>query len=286
MFIQTQTRVREATPNDLRRLANLIHFEAYVHSHLDYRPPLDWMGRAPFLIVEQNKPITAALACPPDPPQVAWLRLFAASGRGHLANAWTLVWEEARARLGEIRTPLWTAAIPMQTWFEDLLLTSHFKLSHRIVTLHWEPDSLPPITAPADTLIRPMTLDDLERVERVDITAFPPIWQHSRAYLELAFRQAAIASVAETGGRIVGYQISTATPLGGHLARLAVEPQRQGHGIGHALLHDVLAQFMRRGARAVTVNTQTNNHASLAVYQKMGFTRTSEEYPVYQIDLK
>jgi ribosomal protein S18 acetylase RimI-like enzyme len=73
--------------------------------------------------------------------------------------------------------------------------------------------------------------------------------------------------------------------LGGHLARLAVEPQQQGQGIGQALLQDLLAQFVRRGARAVTVNTQKNNQASLTLYQRMGFMATREEYPIYQIDL-
>jgi ribosomal protein S18 acetylase RimI-like enzyme len=173
----------------------------------------------------------------------------------------------------------------MQTWFEELLQGQGFELSHRIITLHWERAPLPPASEADGALIRPMTLDDLGKVERVDVAAFPPIWQHSRAYLELAFRQAAIAAVAEKDGRLVGYQISTATPLGGHLARLAVEPGMQGHGIGRALLQDLLAQFMRRGARAVTVNTQTNNQASLALYQRMGFVPTREEYPVYQTNL-
>jgi len=37
----------------------------------------------------------------------------------------------------------------------------------------------------------------------------------------------------------------------------------------------------RRGADLITVNTQNNNHSSLALYQKMGFFRTGEEYPVF-----
>jgi ribosomal protein S18 acetylase RimI-like enzyme len=44
----------------------------------------------------------------------------------------------------------------------------------------------------------------------------------------------------------------------------------------------MLSQFDRRGAQAVTVNTQQDNIASLSLYQKAGFRRTGEEYPVYQ----
>ncbi|MFM8320336.1 MAG: GNAT family N-acetyltransferase, partial [Chloroflexota bacterium] len=125
---------------------------------------------------------------------------------------------------------------------------------------------------------------DLAQVLEIDRAAFPLLWQNSYAYLELAFNQAAVAGLALLDGRPVGYQISTATALGGHLARLAVLPELHGHGIGYALTADLLEQFLQRGARSVTVNTQQNNAASLALYEKIGFLRTGEEYPIYQID--
>jgi ribosomal protein S18 acetylase RimI-like enzyme len=127
-----------------------------------------------------------------------------------------------------------------------------------------------------------MTLQDLGTVERVDVEAFGLVWQNSLSSLEVAFRQAAVATIAEVGGEIAGYQISTATPMGGHLARLAVKPVFQGLGFGYALLDDLLVQFEQRGAHSVTVNTQHDNLASLALYEKAGFKRIGEEYPVYQ----
>jgi ribosomal protein S18 acetylase RimI-like enzyme len=127
-----------------------------------------------------------------------------------------------------------------------------------------------------------MTLSDLKAVEAVDVEAFSSIWQNSLSSLEVAFRQAAVATVAEVDGQIVGYQISTATPVGGHLARLAVKPKFQHQGIGSGLLTDLLAQFELRGANSVTVNTQHDNLVSLTLYEKAGFKRIGEEYPVYQ----
>jgi ribosomal protein S18 acetylase RimI-like enzyme len=129
-------------------------------------------------------------------------------------------------------------------------------------------------------------LEDLKAVRVIDAAAFVPIWQNSQAYLEIAFRQASIATVAEQSGALVGYQISTATPMGGHLARLAVLPFHQGRGLGYALLHDLLTQFSRRGARSISVNTQKDNLASLALYKKAGFRLTGEEYPIYQLAMK
>jgi ribosomal-protein-alanine N-acetyltransferase len=100
--------------------------------------------------------------------------------------------------------------------------------------------------------------------------------------LETAFQQATIATVAEDEDGIIGYQISTAGSSGGHLARLAVHPKVQGRGIGYALARDMLSQFYRRGALKVSVNTQIENEASLALYQKVGFRQTGEVYSLFE----
>jgi ribosomal-protein-alanine N-acetyltransferase len=282
MLIKMHSSVREATTSDLQKLANLIHFEAHIHRHLDYRPPLDWVGERPFLVLERNRSIIAALACPPDPPQVAWIRLFAASSQTLIWQAWEALHQEAMIYLKAMPELRWLAAIPMHRWFEDLLVGSSFEYTHSITMLSWENHPLPEITVNRELNIRPMSIDDLPAVQRVDAASFSPIWQNSLPYLELAFRQAAIATVAEREGQIIGYQISTSTPMGGHLARLAVDPQCQGQGVGQHLLHDLLTQFIRRGAHTVTVNTQKDNNASIALYRRMGFEFTGEEYPVYQ----
>ena len=137
--------------------------------------------------------------------------------------------------------------------------------------LSWDCVDIPPEPRPSALILRPMNLDDLNAVCRIDQAAFTPLWQNSLDYLELAFRQAAVATVAEIENRMVGYQISTATPIGGHLARLAVLPNIQGQGIGYTLVQDLLNQFYRRGAQKVTVNTQKDNLASLALYRETEF---------------
>jgi ribosomal protein S18 acetylase RimI-like enzyme len=119
-------------------------------------------------------------------------------------------------------------------------------------------------------------------VHTLDLAAFGLLWRISLDTLTNAYQQACEAAVVEVDGEMVGYQISTAGPMGGHLARLAVLPSYQGKGIGSALVHDVLEKFERRGTVRVTVNTQRDNHSSLRMYEKAGFRPTSEIYPVYQ----
>ncbi len=276
--------VRQATEEDRQKLAMLVHFEVYVHRHLDWRSPLDWLGYQPYLIAEKDERVVAALACPPDPPNVSWLRLFAVSSQISLEKAWKVLWPAARDACLEMKSIERIAVIPLQRWFRALLRESEFSLTHRVVMLNWVHRHNMPDTKPefGDIIVRPMNFDDLPVVHEVDSAAFKHEWKNSQSSLELAFRQASIATVAELNGVLVGYQISTASPVGGHLARLAVVPGFQRKGIGSALVQDMLWQFERRGAEKVTVNTQEDNQASLSLYQKAGFELTGEAYPVFQ----
>lgn len=277
-----QAIVRSATPKDIQRLANIIHFEPHVHRHLDWRPPLDWISYPPYLVADSNAEIKAVLACPPDPPNVAWIRLFAVKSTYSLQTAWDDLWPAALEMLRTSLDPVMAAAIPLQTWMRQLLESSDFNMTHKVVVLEWRPGTPQKRRSILPSIIRPMNLDDLGEVEKIDSKAFGLVWQNSRSGLELAYRQSTIATVAEEDGDLIGYQISTATAMGGHLARLAVDPEHQGKGVGHALLQDMLYQFERRGAHNVTVNTQNDNLISLSLYQNAGFKRTGEEYPVYQ----
>ena len=277
-----QLTVRPVSDKDLQRLANLIHFEAHVHRHLDWRAPLDWVGYHPYLVAEHNNEILAALACPPDPPAVAWIRLFATSSEISVKLAWEELWYAAYDQICNLSDAVLVAAIPLQNWFRKLVEKSEFKRSHDVIVLSWRRAPRPAVTRAHPGFIRTMELRDIHAVEELDRAAFGLIWQNSYSSLEVAFRQSAVATVLEDDGEIIGYQISTSTPVGGHLARLGVLPQYQGRGIGYAILDDLLVQFERRGAQSVTVNTQNDNLSSLALYKKAGFKRTGEEYPVYQ----
>ena len=282
MIARLQISYREATAGDKKQLANLIHFEPYVHRHLDWRPALDWVGYHPYRLAEMGDRLVAALACPPEPPNVAWIRLFAASNLLPVDQAWELLWSDVLDSLALRDQHPVVAAIPLQRWFQNLLEESEFEQTHRVIMLDWKPGKRPEPKTVDGVTVRPMNYDDLAEVAVVDHAAFPSLWHSSQSCLELAFSQAAVATIAEMDGRMLAYQISTATPMGGHLARLAVSPRIQGRGIGYLLVDDLLAQFERKGAHSLTVNTQHDNLASLALYEKAGFRRTGEEYPVYQ----
>ncbi len=279
-MISEHVAVRPARETDQARISNLIYFEPYVHRHLDWRAPLDWLGAPEYWVTEHNGRLTSVLACPPDPASIAWIRLFGRSSSVSIGQSWQPLWETACEYLSHA-PEITVAAIVMQEWLKPVLEASGFQVTQRIVLLEHHLHSLPEKRDDSGLTIRAMTAQDLPEVARIDADAFAPLWQNSLTALQHAFSQAGIATVAYLNENMVGYQISTHNAYGAHLARLAVRGNHQGRGIGYVMLHDLLSRIQNMGVRRLTVNTQQDNRASLALYQRMGFVLSGEQYPVY-----
>lgn len=277
------TLVRPADPGDHQQLSNLIFFESRLHRHLDWRSPLEWLGAPFYWALEDGGQITAALACPIEVVGIAWVRLFVFTGRWSAENAWDLLWSAAKQEIAQANGAK-VAAIAIQPWFQDVLSASGFENRQQIVMLEWR-YQLHTLYQASGIRIRKMTADDLPEVEKTDAASFNPLWQNPLETLQRAFAQALYATVAENENGIIGYQISTGGGQRAHLARLAVHPAVQGKGAGRALLSDLFRYITYAGISRLSVNTQSDNQVSLSLYQRMGFVRTGEQYPVYMIDV-
>jgi ribosomal protein S18 acetylase RimI-like enzyme len=280
------TLVRRADPSDHQQLSNLIFFESRLHRHLDWRSPLEWLGAPFYWALEEGGQITAALACPPERAGIAWVRLFVYTGRWSAQDAWNLMWPTARdeiARAGGAKV----SAIAIQPWFQELLAASRFENRQQIVMLEWRGFASQPAVAreSGGIHLRRMTEADLPEVEKTDAASFDPLWQNPLETIRKAFAQALYATVAENETGIIGYQLSTGGGQRAHLARLAVHPSVQGRGAGRALLSDLFQYLTYAGIPRLSVNTQSDNQVSLSLYQRTGFIRTGEEYPVYTFDV-
>lgn len=281
MITQVGYSIRPATEEDRFQLVSLIQLEPYVHRHLDWRAPIDWLGKKPYYVAEKDDQLVAALACPADPPGVAWIRTFACAGSVNTWPYWKQLWAAARDELSP-EGGIHIAAIPLFSWFRQILVKSGFDHTHKVVVLAWDLQALPKEEPNLGVGLEAMTPRDLERVAEVDNAAFETIWRNSENALALAHKQSVCATVARGADGVVGYQITTQSPYGWHLARLAVHPDYQRQGIAFAILRELLMQATKRGQSQVTVNTQHNNPASLRLYRQIGFRQTGEEYPVYQ----
>jgi len=278
--------VRQLTAADLNSLSFLTNNAEYVHRHLDWRSPLDWMGTIPFLGIERQNRLLSVLACPYVQASVGWIRLFAFLNWNspQLRESWNLLFQQLMDTHA-YPSGYVLAALGLQSWFSELLTGSGFTLRQKIIVLQWLDQIPQPRQIPSEIIIRTMRQSDLDRVLVVDNLAFDHIWQHTQEELGLAYHQASYATVAEMNEEIVGYQISTGTQFHAHLARLAVDPGLQRLSIGYGIVRDLLCHFTEAGISNITVNTQSDNFGSLALYQKMGFYRTGDEFPVYTFSL-
>ncbi len=259
-------------------MRRLLEDAPFRHEHLDWIHALDLIEQPPFLVAETGGGVVACLACPPDVPGSAWLRLFLVGRRTRPSQAWAALWEAASRLLAESGVTQ-AAALPVRERLVPLIVDSGFRCSDEVVFLVWE--GPPPAPAAAAAEVRGLAPADLDAVVAVDHQAFVPLWQLSERSLQRALDQSAVATVALVDGTIVGYQICTGSGLGAHLARLAVDPRYQRQGVARLLVTDALRQLHRRGFDRTTVNTQESNQPSLALYAQLGFRRTGQDYPVY-----
>jgi ribosomal protein S18 acetylase RimI-like enzyme len=273
--------LRQVTREDFPSIRELLEHKEYLHRHLDWRTPTDWLGSQPFTLLEKDGKPQAALAFPEDPPGVAWIRLFVIVPGMRPSQTWRLLFQQGLETCSLANPPA-IVSVATQGWYSDLLRQNDFSHHQDIVVLEWSSLAMPDAVAVPDITIYPMQFYDIETVAQVDQKSFETIWQNSADGLKAAFYQADYSTIVVHEGAIVGYQISSATPFSAHLARLAVLPAMQQRGIGRLLVNDMLRHFLKRGIRQITVNTQHNNRASLSIYKKTGFKLTGEHFPVFK----
>lgn len=162
----------------------------------------------------------------------------------------------------------------------DILEDNGFTLDEQIITLQRQGDQLPP-SRPYSVTVSPLTEADLPALVAVDNSAFLSPWQMTFDDLQSARNIALVATGAYLDGELVGYQMTTHYQTIGHLARLAVIPSQQGHGVAHALLEDLLRRLFAHGIYHLSVNTQFSNKRSQALYERFGFRRNGYDLPVW-----
>lgn len=128
---------------------------------------------------------------------------------------------------------------------------------------------------------------DRTAVLGVDEAAFPDFWHLDGPGLDDAIgatpsARFRVAHRPEDPHAIVGYAVTGRAGPRGYLQRLAVDPSAQRAGVGTVLVADALRWLRRWSAREVLVNTQEDNGAAMALYERLGFRRQAEGLAVLQ----
>lgn len=140
-------------------------------------------------------------------------------------------------------------------------------------------------TPPAGRPTRPMLPWHHSAAAVVDRDAFGPLWGNDAASLRDIRRATPRhhARVLRDGRTIVGFAISGAAGDHGYLQRLAVSSTRRRAGFATDLVADALRWMQTEGLTSVLVNTGVDNVAALALYERFGFRRLTDELTIAEL---
>lgn len=112
--------------------------------------------------------------------------------------------------------------------------------------------------------------EDIEALLELDGLCFDRFWRYDQDRMErsLAHERVVIARSAEGA---IGYTLSTVRRGSGLLGRIGVAPGHRSRGVGRMLVVEATDALAARGADAVMLWTQRDNHAARALYTASGF---------------
>jgi ribosomal-protein-alanine N-acetyltransferase len=131
-------------------------------------------------------------------------------------------------------------------------------------------------------LIRPMELDDVPEVARLEQASYPYPW--SEGVIRDSVRVGYLCKVMEIDVVIAGYSIIAAGAGEAHLLNLCVRESFRHRGLGTRLLLRVLTQAAAAGARVIFLEVRPTNHAAIRLYQMHHFVQIGVRRGYYQAD--
>lgn len=118
-------------------------------------------------------------------------------------------------------------------------------------------------------MLRPMRVEDLKNVTRIDLVSHPQYWL--RARFEEALRCRDWAMVSEASGQILGYCVSHIGAECVEVFNLTVAPLARRHGIAKMLLMAVCSAGYVAGCWGVVLQVREMNLSAHKLYKWFGF---------------
>lgn len=119
-------------------------------------------------------------------------------------------------------------------------------------------------------IIRPMTIDDVDEVYKVEEDCFVDPWSKDSIRKELK-NDLARYLVAELDNKIVGYVGVWFVVDEGHITNVAVHSDYRGKKIGDRLVKEMVELCKENNLVAMTLEVRTSNTVAQNLYRKYGF---------------
>ncbi len=133
---------------------------------------------------------------------------------------------------------------------------------------------LPPTSEsphPPAVILRPMRLEDIEHVSRLERRCYTLPWSSSAYATEVGNPSAYYTVATEMDNTILGYAGMWVIMDELHITTIAVDPIQRGRKIGERLLLDLIEEGMARGAERATLEVRERNIVAHNLYLKYGF---------------
>jgi len=127
---------------------------------------------------------------------------------------------------------------------------------------------LPP---PAAVTLRPMRLDDIEHVSRLERRCYTLPWSSSAYVTEVGNPNAYYIVAVLPDGTVAGYAGMWVIMDELHITTIAVNPVQRGLKIGERLLLELVEEGVLRGAERATLEVRERNTVAHNLYLKYGF---------------
>ena len=281
-----QAGAREARPSDRAALTSLL--------------ARTWRRHGSAALEDQAELLSNGMSTilPSRDDAQGFLGLYLRAPAGEPPHVWVdvnLVAVEPSGRVDGALTPLVRAAVPVLRragatgivclappgWLQEGLARAGFAEEDQVITYAYA-DYLRLLSSDQPAALRGANGSDAPPVLQINALAFGPFWQYDDPVVLGWMLTADHGVVAEVGGEIAGFAITTAGLAGGyaHLIRIATHPRFHGRGIGRQLVIDAVDFARGAGAPGLALNTQASNRVSRSLYESLGFRPTGHSLAV------
>lgn len=135
---------------------------------------------------------------------------------------------------------------------------------------------------PEGLTARPMTLEDVAAVHRLEVRLFPvDAWAEALFREELSHPTREYTVIAGPEGILAYAGVMTVGDIA-DVQTIAVLPEHEGRGLGRWLMHRMHAQALRAGAEQIILEARADNPRAIQLYTLLGYRQISTRRGYYR----
>ena len=115
----------------------------------------------------------------------------------------------------------------------------------------------------------PLCAEHLAGAAELERLCFSEPW--SEQALALLLGENAYGVACLQNGRVIGYGGMLTVLDEGQVTNIAVHPEAQRQGVGHALVEAMLREARNRGLAEISLEVRASNAAAIGLYERFGF---------------